>query len=749
MEIKLIYLFFTLLNLSLNSYFYKPNEVISFLNELYLSLEEKKYIIGNITKILHDTYAFYEIAKNPPQPDFEQNYHNKVDIKKELEEIDIEKTTYCEVWKDIRNVLGKLRDNHLLYDFADFYTITENFKVLMPLKLELLKNGENPRIFGRNNINEKYKQYFSNYENIITISEKNINIPIKLINQKNPFDFISEFNSNSCNYKSPHAKFPSKYKDYFQTEFLPFSVEDLNSVTIVYDNEDILTFDFLIISNIDIYNYKKKDIIFELSKIDYNNKRYNNQRLMNINTMFEEIHIDNAIFNNNKNNFKLYNIDDSDDDWDFDFCDWDYCYFDSFKCKVDTINNINVYYMSNLLSFNTSAFANIMIQCAELFDKNTYPIILIDDLNAGGSVFLSQFLLESLSPLSTTNIYFSVRKTDVLLNYLINNQKVFDTNKCKKMNLTELIETEKEVKIIYGNNINDILSPPFLINGEIREYLDDLKSELKNKRKPTEIMVLTDGLSFSAASIFLKYLQYYGGGITVGYFGNPNKKNFPYDSSVSPSAILSDYALSKASNEYKQFENKYQISMQIPIYQTYYNPNNLSIPLEYLVTPVDEVVPLYEYFSENNYDKFINIAKNIFEKYKKECNPNNKKLVKITSECDKLFKNKYTHGGYECGNDGKWSNKCIASYCDLGYIFDHIKGKCVIDYCSKVERIIDNNETIDKNKKFVAIIIISCVLALVIIVMIIILICMTKKKKDMAYDDIAKISLVIQDRDDI
>ena len=126
--------------------------------------------------------------------------------------------------------------------------------------------------------------------------------------------------------------------------------------------------------------------------------------------------------------------------------------------------------------------------------------------------------------MSTANIYFSVRKTDVLSNYLINNQQVYDVNKCKKKNFSELLETEKEIKINYGNNINDTLTPPFLINGQIREYLDDLKSHLKYKRKPTDIMVLTDGVSFSAASIFLKYLQYYGGGITVGYFGNPNKK---------------------------------------------------------------------------------------------------------------------------------------------------------------------------------------------------------------------------------
>ena len=60
----------------------------------------------------------------------------------------------------------------------------------------------------------------------------------------------------------------------------------------------------------------------------------------------------------------------------------------------------------------------------------------------------------------------------------------------------------------------------------------------------------------------------------------------------------------------------------------------------------------------------------IFEKYKTDCNPKNKNLVKVTEECDNKFGNNYTHGGYECGSNGKWTNKCVASYCDMGYFFN-------------------------------------------------------------------------------
>ena len=60
-----------------------------------------------------------------------------------------------------------------------------------------------------------------------------------------------------------------------------------------------------------------------------------------------------------------------------------------------------------------------------------------------------------------------------------------------------------------------------------------------------------------------------------------------------------------------------------------------------------------------DYDKFINESFKKFEKYKTQCNPNNKKLVLLTNKCDGKFLNKYTHGGYKCGDNGYWTEECI------------------------------------------------------------------------------------------
>ena len=56
-------------------------------------------------------------------------------------------------------------------------------------------------------------------------------------------------------------------------------------------------------------------------------------------------------------------------------------------------------------------------------------------------------------------------------------------------------------------------------------------------------------------------------------------------------------------------------------------------------------------------------------------------MLLVTEECDGQFENSYTHGGYVCGDNGVWTQTCVASYCDFGYVFDHTKKKCIVDVC--------------------------------------------------------------------
>ena len=235
----------------------------------------------------------------------------------------------------------------------------------------------------------------------------------------------------------------------------------------------------------------------------------------------------------------------------------------------------------------------------------------------------------------------------------------------------------EKIPVNFAENIINYLSEPIDVGYELNEEIIKRKKSLKNKRKPTDILIYTDGSLLSMSSLFMKIFQYYGAGIVAGYFGNPNKKNIPFDSAQSSSIYMKDNILLLASPRgYKELYERYNTKIELPEVQFFYADADLKKPLEYSLTPVDETVDLFQYLKGNTYQSFVDEAKRIFEKYKTQCNPKNKKLVFVTDECNNKFENGYTHGGYECGDDGKWTNKCVASYCDAGYVFNYKTNKC-------------------------------------------------------------------------
>ena len=697
----IIFLIFCLFYLSSNFKIYQPYEVIDYLNKDYFPKKDLDFIKQSLSKIFYDFYAYYEITKSPPQPEYDQNYYNKVDLKKELNEIKTDNTSLYNFYRNLSKVISRNKDYHFFSSFQNLDETLSQFAVVFPFKLDLRMYDEKPRIFCVSNIKDNYNSSFINFENINETINKNKDIPIKTINGIDPCDFISNFGKNYYDLKSPHSNFPKKFKILekpFTLSSFPLGIEELTNVTIIYDNNETFTTDAVIDSKIDIYGNNTNELILNNAKKNIKKLYFN--EIENLNENFKELN-DIIIDQKNKNDTIL---------------EWDYNYADIFKCRVDNTNKIDVYVIKQFGGDDFNLFLETIANCSMLFDQNDYPIILINTLNPGGILIITQLLLEIFSPLFSVNIYSAIRKTEAISSIGKIYNVFYSTDTCKPKTAKEIL---KETEIEYSNEISDILSQTFLnIGNDIRKYFNYIKKRLKNKRKPTDIIAFTDGFSFSAVGLFFKFLQYNGGGITVGYLGNPNKRNIPFDSSLSPTALIDNSTLFEISEEYQKLYKNYTFLLQMAFFQTFYHPSNMTIPLEYSITPVDEVEEFYEYYSDDNYDKFISIAKKIFNKYKNECNPKNKKLVLVNSECDKNFTNNYTHGGYECGDDGKWSSNCIASYCDIGYIFDHVKNECIIDACSV------------KGFNIIFIIIINCLILLFIILIVIICACIKKKKNN-------------------
>ena len=578
-----------------------------------------------------------------------------------------------------------------------------------------------------------------------------MNVPIYSINGKDPFDYISNFGGIYNNLKSPYSTFVYKFFNHNYASFYlyPLSLEDLTNFTVVYDSNDTFTTNFIIISPYNISGVQSQNSLNNFKGDEKGNlSDSSDYLLMNVSLNNEKLKISSNNIFNKDNSFDEVKLNDDNKIMNDNVIQWNYNYSSLFKCRVDEKNKVNVYFINKFGdSENIDGFSQTILKCAELFDNNNYPVILINSLNPGGQAFLSQILLELLSPKITLNMYGAFRKTDTFKNSSELNQFLSyysNLEDCKTLTYDHLMK--KEHIINYDDNISSTLTEPFIILGkDIKKQLNYVKKNLKNPRNPTEILVYTDGFSYSATSLFLKYLQYYGGAITTGYFYNPNL-DLPFDSSLSPSFVFDYLRLQILSPEgYKPFYDYSHITLSLPGIQTFYTPDNLTIPLEYQVTPVDEKVNIFEAFSDSNYDIFINESLIILNKYKTECNPDNKKLVLLTSKCDSSFKNKYTHGGYECRNDGKWSTNCVPSYCDIGYIFDYNKNECIIDVCSdenhqQEEEKENNNENQNNFLKYIIISLI--VLFLLLLIIIVIFIIKRAKRKNSSNNTIQDISLV-------
>ena len=338
---------------------------------------------------------------------------------------------------------------------------------------------------------------------------------------------------------------------------------------------------------------------------------------------------------------------------------WDIDYQGKIKLKVDHKNKVNVIYQNsfnffkienNTIIIDSDGFQFIMLM-HEKISRNNYPIVIIEDFNGGGVFGYVFFLLNAINP-------------ELSLNSINIAMKVLDKN-----------NTEYEIDN-YGNGIKHKRSK---IKKTTFNAIWSVFSKSKyNMRKPNQIIVFTDDYSYNATSLFIKNLQESGNAIIVGYNGNPSviKKHDKFDSSQAPSAVnvlfkndtnvinLSKYGIIVNGITFGETFN-----------DSYINKEKTPIPREYIINPIDERSNIYGKYNDNRYNEFINEAKRIFNKYKKECNPDNKKMVLYNSYCK--FGNDIQIGGYKCV-DGRWRNTCQISNCKKPYIFDTYVKRCFL-----------------------------------------------------------------------
>ena len=235
---------------------------------------------------------------------------------------------------------------------------------------------------------------------------------------------------------------------------------------------------------------------------------------------------------------------------------WDFTFDNKIlKCKVDSVNQVNVIFQSSFHVSDIKKSMKFFDNCFTSFDKNPYPIIVIENYNGGGYVALADYFNSYLNLNKQSILYGNYRYTNDIKSNIANVFHARKLDNCKTVKGNEIFDLGQKEDfygiIEEGDKLLHKRTKIFDVFADKYDFYD-FREKAKNIRKPNEIIVFTDGFSYSATSIFIKELQINGGAIIVGYDGNPKLKEF--DSSQSPSPVISTKDLSKDSLS-KEIEN--------------------------------------------------------------------------------------------------------------------------------------------------------------------------------------------------
>ena len=187
-----------------------------------------------------------------------------------------------------------------------------------------------------------------------------------------------------------------------------------------------------------------------------------------------------------------------------------------------------------------------MYKCFSEFYSNDYKIIVIEDKNGGGKPELCFPFTQYFRPKILKPIQVAFKSTKLTQKIFFINDENLNPETCYPY--TEKNDPFSEgISDIYKDGIDQSIHnrsnyvdyfnifEEKIIEKKRREYLKTGKT-----KKPTEIIVFTDGYSFSCTSVFIKGLQKHGHAIVVGYNAKPGieKSDFDAAQSSSPTGSL-------------------------------------------------------------------------------------------------------------------------------------------------------------------------------------------------------------------
>ena len=424
-----------------SSYVYDSSSIIDYISKPVLDEYRYRVIKRSFALVFEDAYSYNEIATNPPQPDFDNNYHQKVDISKLIYGINQTDINVYQFYQELKARISNLKDLNI--DFKNnnkYLKILNDLYLASPIDFNIKKANDKPELFCI--YNNKYMNIFE--QKILDDIKGNMDSPIASINGQDPFDYIANFGGNIKSGKNPHATFTNKFNTHNGENLAtyPLNKEDL-TMQISFKNGNNLNITYVIVTPNEIQ--------------DLNNTLIK---------QFEEPKVE------NKEEKQI---------------EWEITYSDLFKCKVDNQNQVNIYFLESMDSSKTyTDYEEKLINCIDMFDQNNYPIIVILGKNANYyAPDLPKLLIELISPLISIKYY-----------------------KAEKIHRVSI----EKIPVEYGEKNISYYAEPIDLSYEENEKLIEKKKALKNKRRPTDILIYTNGNLIQTASVFIKNLQHYARG---------------------------------------------------------------------------------------------------------------------------------------------------------------------------------------------------------------------------------------------
>ena len=629
------------------------DEFINKINDVSYDTEDYNRIIISLINSLTKYYIFVNITKNPPIN------IKAVDLINELKSINVSDIKdYLEFYNVIQNIMLKAKDLHLMLIFSNLLV----YNYLSPVEFNVKTLNETNYLYLKSSSMLKIYNPF-NKSLIKDIDEKK-GLKILKINNQDPFDSIYNFYNQLL--KDEHGSFSINLKLISAGNILfGFKKENFTNFSILFEDNSIIKFDYKMIF---VKNMRKEFKFFYEKEI----KKYYETSSF-IPTIFEIEQKYNSLKKNSENRFLQNSL-------------WDISLENIMYFKVDDINKVNVIYQNSFMPSSLHDAKNFLNEIAEKLSSNKYPIIVIESYNNGGYVELSLLLQKVLNYNLISNRLKQSFGTNQNLNKILDYQlELYNTETCK----TEKLLKDKIYEDNFGNNVKHYRTQFYLFYNT-KKLFNQISSKTY-ERKPTEIIIFTDGFSYSAASIFIKDLQESGNAIIVGYNGIPNekRKKDKFNASQSPSMVIGNFSQILFNDDDLATLSYYKLCLGAPFSPSYndkyQNDSILQVPREFTIELIDERSSIYGSYDDSRYDEFIQEGLKIFNKYKNSCNPNNTNLL-YKSDC--TIGDNFTHGGYECGSNGNWSNVCKPFYCDKGYYFDNYMKKCKKDLCYQIDTIV-------------------------------------------------------------